>query len=71
MEAKMIEAEIKAKFISKQLHVTDIQNNRLLDFVAQEYPAYTKKTKSTRTNELVSIDHHKYLEASSLSHPRE
>jgi len=30
MEAKIIEAEIKAKFSSKQLHVTDRQNNRLL-----------------------------------------
>ena len=71
MEAKIIEAEIKAKFSSKQLHVTHIQNNRLLDFVAQEYSSYIKKTKSKRTHELVSIDHHKYLEASSLSHPRE
>lgn len=71
MEAKIIEAEIKAKFSSKQLYATDTQNNRLLDFVAQEYHAFTKKTKSTRAHELVSIDHHKYLEASSLSHPRE
>lgn len=53
------------------LLICNMQNNILFDFVAQEYLAYTKKTKSTRTYELVSTDQHKHLEAFSQSNPRE
>jgi hypothetical protein len=71
MELKTIEAEIKAKFSLKKLHVSDRQNYVLFDFLTPEYLAYAQKTKPTRTYELVSVYYHKHMEPPSRSYPKE
>jgi len=60
-KAQAIEAELKAKYLRRELRLEDIEDPLPFDYVAKQYLKYCRDTKSLRTSELETTDYRKHI----------